>query len=318
MRSCADPDLYSHLTASQEAVAELTAENRQLQAQVAAAQSAAAAASADAIAKLNASSAATAKAVAAKDDALAAKDDALAAKDDALASKDRALAATEAELREARTTATSSAGTELALRNAARVAQLESLRLQREVDRLAFESETRRLQLTELHALLSDVFKPTDQLLQQLASVKQQQARLQECLQQADERAGATEADRQRIEEELEAQRQAHNAEVDRLKEGYEVRAHKCLRVCLCLCVHAFASPWECRAVVPWLGAWVREGKRSGGSASSNWWQPNTTHGSHGSPHTPPRLPPPPPRPPPPPPPPPPPLLFLRACVVVP
>jgi len=119
---------------------------------------------------------------------------------------------------------TSERADRLVLSCSARADRLEVIRLQRQVESLEADNMQKQANIDQLYALLTDVFKPTDKLLSSLHDIKRKQQQLQFQLEEVHDEASATEAEKAKIEADLESQRQAHNIEVERLKESYEAR----------------------------------------------------------------------------------------------
>ena len=106
-----------------------------------------------------------------------------------------------------------------------RTAQLEVMRLQRELSTLRAERLADKARSEQLHALLADVFQPTNSLLKAFAAVQRQGKDLRRRVEEVGDLADATEKEKAQIERDFEAQRMAHNKEVELLKDSYEVSA---------------------------------------------------------------------------------------------
>ena len=104
-----------------------------------------------------------------------------------------------------------------------RSAQLEVMRLQSELSELRAERLADKARSEQLHALLADVFQPTNSLLKAFAAVQRQGKDLRRRVEEVGDLADATEKEKEQIERDLEAQRMAHNKEVELLKDSYEV-----------------------------------------------------------------------------------------------
>jgi hypothetical protein len=128
-----------------------------------------------------------------------------------------------AALGKARNKAVMEQGKRLALAQSSRAEQLAVMRLREQVARLEATDAAKQARLDQLQRLLTDVFAPTDRLMQSMESVRQKQMQLQERLQLVGTEAMASDAERARVEAELERERVGHNAEVERLKSTYEV-----------------------------------------------------------------------------------------------
>ena len=158
-----------------------------------------------------------------------ARRDAAAAAAEAAERSVRKIESLTAALDKARSEAVIEQGQRLALAQASRAEQLAVLRLREQVARLEAADTAKQARVEQMQALLTDVFAPTDRLMQSMECVRHKQMQLQERLQLVGTEAMASDAERARVEAELEHERVGHNAEVERLKSNYEVGFPGCL-----------------------------------------------------------------------------------------
>ena len=127
------------------------------------------------------------------------------------------------QLRAARSNLVEAEGQQLELAASHRSTQVENLKLQQQVECLEAKNAQLNSRMEQCHALLTDIFKPTDKLLETLNIIREQKHKLQKSFEESCNAVNATEAEKAKALAQIEDQRNMHNQEVQRLKDSYEV-----------------------------------------------------------------------------------------------